>query len=41
MYDIGILVQLQEACLDLPFNLLNLDPLQTIKIRAMVSPFGK
>ena len=41
MYDPGILFQLQDASLDLPFNLLNLHPLQTFKIRGMISPYSK
>lgn len=41
MYDFDIITELKQTCLALPFDLLNLEPLQTLKLRAMSMPFSK
>lgn len=39
MYDDRILAQLKNASMSLPFDLHNLEPLQTIRLRSLVEPF--
>ena len=41
MYDDEIISLLRNSSLSLPFDLLNLEPLQTIKIRSMSSPLSR
>lgn len=41
MYDDDIIHELKSSCLFLPFDLLNLEPLQIIKLRSMASPFAR
>lgn len=41
MYDSEIICELRDSCISVPFDLLNLEPLHTIKIKALKNPFGK
>lgn len=40
MYDSEIITELRDSCMKVPFDLLNLEPLHEIKIRALKSQAG-
>lgn len=41
MYNSEVITELKEVCLNLPFDLLNFEPLRQIKIKALKTAFGR